>query len=56
MKPFAAILASLVDFFVILRDAFETVILPRRVTRRIRLTGLFYGSIWKVWSTIARIP
>lgn len=39
---------------VILWDAFETVILPRRVTRRIRLTGLFYASIWAPWSSIAR--
>ena len=54
MKPFAAILGVRPEILVILWDAFETVILPRRVTRRIRLTGLFYGSIWKVWSTIAR--
>lgn len=31
-------------------DAFETVILPRRVTRRLSLTGLFYSSIWVPWS------
>ena len=29
----------------ILWDAFETIILPRRVTRRLRLTSLFYRSI-----------
>jgi len=35
---------------IILWDAFETIILPRRVTRRIRLTGLFYSSLWLPWS------
>ncbi|HEY3025542.1 MAG TPA: potassium channel family protein [Pyrinomonadaceae bacterium] len=39
---------------IILWDAFETVILPRRVTRRIRLTSLFYSSIWAPWSFIVR--
>jgi hypothetical protein len=34
----------------ILWDAFETIILPRRVTRRLRLTSLFYRSIWWPWS------
>ncbi|HEY6246216.1 MAG TPA: potassium channel family protein [Pyrinomonadaceae bacterium] len=31
----------------ILWDTFETIILPRRVTRRIRLTSLVYRSAWK---------
>ena len=37
----------------ILWDAFETIILPRRVTRRLRLTGLFYRSVWWPWSGLA---
>src|ERR1700730_4180730 len=39
---------------IILWDAFETVILPRRVPRRIRLTSLFYSSIWVPWSMFVR--
>lgn len=39
---------------VVLWDVFETIVLPRRVTRRFRLTRFFYGSIWAPWSTIAR--
>ncbi len=39
---------------VILWDAFETIILPRRVTRRIRLTSGFYRLTWRPWSAIAR--
>jgi hypothetical protein len=38
----------------ILWDTFETIILPRRVTRRIRLTSLFYRSAWKPSFAIAR--
>src|SRR2546422_5336562 len=40
---------------VVLWDVFETIVLPRRVTRRFRLTRFFYGSIWAPWSTIARL-
>jgi hypothetical protein len=38
----------------VLWDAFETIILPRRVTRRLRLTSLFYRSIWWPWSGFTR--
>src|SRR5919205_908402 len=38
----------------ILWDAFETIILPRRVTRRLRLTNLFYRSIWWPWAGLTR--
>jgi hypothetical protein len=40
--------------FVVLWDIFETIVLPRRVTGRIRLTALFYLGTWKPWSAIAR--
>jgi hypothetical protein len=40
----------------ILWEGFETVIFPRRVTRRLRLTRLFYRATWLIWSgIIARI-
>jgi hypothetical protein len=40
----------------VLWDAFETVVLPRRVTRKFRLTRLFYRYTWMIWSaTIRRI-
>ena len=38
---------------VILWDGFETIIFPRRVTRRVRLTRLFYRYTWLAWSKIA---
>jgi len=38
---------------VVLWEAFETVILPRRVARRFRLTVLVYRGTWIPWRTIA---
>jgi hypothetical protein len=38
---------------VILWDVFETIILPRRVTRRFRLARLFYRWSWRPWRAIA---
>ena len=38
----------------ILLDAFETIVLPRRVQRGFRLTSLFYRSTWNLWSRGAR--
>ena len=39
---------------VALWDAFETIISPRRVTRRFRLARAFYRSSWSLWSAVAR--
>jgi hypothetical protein len=38
---------------VVLWDVFETIVLPRRVTRRFRLTRAFYRALWFPWSTLA---
>ncbi len=48
-----AFVAGLVICFVVVWDAFEAVILPRRVTRRFRLTRLFYRSTWGLWKLAA---
>ncbi|HTR46728.1 MAG TPA: potassium channel family protein [Verrucomicrobiae bacterium] len=39
---------------VVLWEAFESVILPRRVARRFRLTVMVYRSTWLPWRAIAR--
>jgi Ion channel len=39
---------------IVLWDAFETVLLPRRVTRRFRLTRLFYRATWLPFRASAR--
>src|SRR5689334_14183759 len=51
------IVMALLGVFLILMvlwDAFETMILPRRVARRLRLTSLFYRSIWWPWSWLTQ--
>ena len=50
-----AFIAGLVIFFVVVWDAFEAVILPRRVTRRFRLTRLYFRATWGVWRAAARL-
>src|SRR4030095_815004 len=47
------LIAGLLIIGTILWDTFETVILPRRVTRRLRLTNLFYSGAWIPWSWVA---
>jgi hypothetical protein len=47
------ILAGIVGFGLIagvLWEAFETVVLPRRVTRHFRFTRLFYRTSWSLWT------
>src|SRR5207249_4278972 len=45
---------GLVLIATVLWDAFETVVLPRTVTRRWRLARLYYRGTWKPWADIAR--
>lgn len=40
--------------FIVLLDAFETIILPRRITHKLRLTRFFYRATWHPWSVISR--
>jgi predicted membrane protein len=53
MRLLAAI-AGIILIVIILWDAFETIILPRRVTRRLRFTSLFYRSLWSVCAGVVR--
>jgi hypothetical protein len=39
---------------VVLLDAFETIVLPRRVARRLRLARLVFRTTWQLWSSPAR--
>ena len=49
-----AFIPGLALILIILWDAFETIILPRRVTRRLRLTTVFYRTIWMLCSGLVR--
>ena len=48
-----AVVAGFVILWAILLDAFETVVLPRRVLRNFKLTAYFYRRTWIPWRRIA---
>lgn len=54
MLHILAATGGLLLILTILGDAFETIVLPRRVTRRLRLTRLFFRHSWRVWAGVAR--
>jgi len=49
------IILGAVLVYIVLMDAFETVVLPRRVSRSFRITRTFYRVTWRPWSGIARL-
>src|SRR6202047_2696596 len=52
------ILPAVAGFLIIagiLLEAFETIVLPRRVTRRFRLTRLYYRILWVPWRKLAHL-
>ena len=51
MAIFAGV-CGFVMIAVVLWEGFETIILPRRVTRRFRLTRLFYRYTWLPWAKL----
>jgi hypothetical protein len=54
MPTFTTII-GLIIIAAVLLDAFETVVLPRRVSRNFRLTAWFFRRIWKPWVALARL-
>ena len=44
---------GLIIIWMVLLDAFETVVLPRRVRRHFRLTAWFYRQTWIPWRNVA---
>ncbi|HJQ31810.1 MAG TPA: potassium channel family protein [Pyrinomonadaceae bacterium] len=53
MKPLLVAVGVSV-ILVILWDTFETIVLPRRVSRRLRLTRIFYVGTWAPMAALAR--
>jgi hypothetical protein len=49
-----ALFAGVACLCIVLIDAFETIILPRRATGRFRLTRIFYIATWRPWVFFAR--
>src|SRR5579864_1025405 len=54
MRLFVGILGLLL-MLATLWETFESIILPRRVTRRFRVARLFYRVSWAVWSAFNRL-
>jgi hypothetical protein len=48
-----AIVAGILIIVAVLLDAFETVVLPRRVRRQFRITSWFYRNTWVPWAKLA---
>ena len=49
-----AMAAGVICLWVVLLDAFQTIILPRRASGRFRLTRIFYIVTWNPWAFFAR--
>jgi len=50
-----AFAAGVAIFAIVMWDAFEAIILPRRVTRRFRLARAFYKFTWNSWKLATRL-
>ncbi|MGD0918729.1 MAG: potassium channel family protein [Thermodesulfobacteriota bacterium] len=46
--------AGVALILIVLGDAFETIILPRRVTRQVSLARIYYRSTWLFWARMIR--
>ncbi|PYU01541.1 MAG: two pore domain potassium channel family protein [Acidobacteria bacterium] len=47
--------AGIAIFVIVVWDAFESIILPRRVTRKFRLTRVFFKFTWSNWKSLTRL-
>src|ERR1700758_2696731 len=54
MRIFTTI-AGIVIILSVLLDAFETIVLPRKVQRAFRLTSWFYRHTWVPWVKLSRL-
>jgi hypothetical protein len=45
---------GIVLVFLILMDAFETIVLPRRIKRSFRIASWFYKNTWGFWTRVGR--
>src|SRR5467141_4135298 len=46
---------GILTILVVFWDAFETLILPRRVSRRLRLSRIYFRTTWGVWGRTSAI-
>ncbi len=50
-----AIVCAVALILIILWDIFETIVLPRRINRSLRVTALVYRFTWAPWAALGRI-
>lgn len=55
MLKIFAVIGGILLILIVLWETFETIVLPRRVTRQFRLTRLFYRTTWKPWVAVAKL-
>src|SRR6266700_3632163 len=55
MMRIVAVIFGIVLILVVALDAFETIVLPRRVTRRIRLARLYYSVVQTGWKSLSHL-
>ena len=48
-----AVAAALAIMLMVLQDAFEAMVLPRRAMRKYRPARLYYRSLWMLWRSVA---
>lgn len=54
MRPLVAV-CGVVLIVLVLLDGFESVLQPRRVTRKYRITRLYYVGLWAIWRGLAKL-
>ena len=54
LMPIFLRIIGIVVILAVLWDSFETMVLPRRTTRRFRFARFFYRSIWRLWSLLLK--
>ena len=56
MLKIFAVVGGILLILLVLWETFETIVLPRRVTRSFRFTRLFYRLTWQPWAALAGMP
>lgn len=54
MVQFAFAVPAILMLLIVLQDAFEVMLLPRRVKRRARFMRLYFQASWAAWSGVAQ--
>lgn len=46
----ALVVVGVLLLLIVLWDTFETIVMPKTVSRRLRITALYYDFVWRVWA------